>query len=185
MGKAHWMQSKKMENQYQGQGHNVTPGKMGGALKPTDVDPLWGCVICKQTHGSCAQCCKTPSPDSVVVIRTSSRVFAARSLLPNQKECFKGSRLISSKRMELSEPTNSENNGLEPHSTTRCRDYRRASNMMAEKKPVRHRLMGARHHPLDAIASLRTQKEAEDSRVFSSFKERLYHLQVKYNSFRA
>ncbi|KAJ4828953.1 hypothetical protein Tsubulata_028376 [Turnera subulata] len=195
-----------------------------GALKPTDVDPLWvyvicawfqpeigflnhekmepatgifrvpstllskGCVICKQTHGSCAQCCKcstyfhvtcalragyfvelhctekdgiqftkkliycashrTPSPDSVVVIRTSSRVFAARSLLPNQKECFKGSRLISSKRMELSEPTNSENNELVPHSAARCHDYRRSGNM-----------------------------DTEDSRVFSSFKERLYHLQ--------
>ncbi|KAF2324880.1 hypothetical protein GH714_020964 [Hevea brasiliensis] len=80
------------------------------------------------------------------------RGFAARSLLQNQNGCFSGSRLVSSKRMELPEPSTSETNKYEPLSAVRCRAFKRSYN-----------------------------KEIEDSTVFSSFKERLYHLQKTEN----
>ncbi|KAJ9188144.1 hypothetical protein P3X46_003534 [Hevea brasiliensis] len=124
---------------------------------------------------------RTPSPDSVVVVRTASGVFAARSLLQNQNGCFSGSRLVSSKRMELPEPSTSETNKYEPLSAARCRAFKRSYNKKAEREPIYHRLMGPRHHSLDSISSLSTFKEIEDSTVFSSFKERLYHLQKTEN----
>uniref|UniRef100_A0A2C9VU10 Histone-lysine N-methyltransferase n=1 Tax=Manihot esculenta TaxID=3983 RepID=A0A2C9VU10_MANES len=124
---------------------------------------------------------RTPSPDSVVVVRTASGVFAARSLLQNQNGCFSGSRLISSKRVELPEPSTSETNKFEPLSAARCRVFRRSHNKKTEREPIFHRLMGPRHHSLDSISSLSTYKKIEDSAIFSSFKERLYHLQKTEN----
>lgn len=61
-------------------------------------------------------------------MRTASGVFAARSLLQNQNGCFSGSRLISSKRVELPEPSTSETNKFEPLSAARCRVFRRSHN---------------------------------------------------------
>ncbi|XP_015577364.2 histone-lysine N-methyltransferase ATX3 [Ricinus communis] len=122
---------------------------------------------------------RTPSVDSVVVVRSPTGVFAARSLLQKQNGCFGGSRLISYQGMEgLPEPSTSETNEFEPLSSARCRAYKRTNKKRAEGEPIFHRLMGLRHHSLDAISSLSTHKvEMDDSLVFSSFKERLCHLQ--------
>ncbi|KAB5534541.1 hypothetical protein DKX38_017627 [Salix brachista] len=46
-----------------------------------------------------------PNPDYAVVMRTPSGVFSGRSLLQNQNGCLRGSRLVSSKRVELPEPS--------------------------------------------------------------------------------
>ncbi|XP_031262931.1 histone-lysine N-methyltransferase ATX3 isoform X1 [Pistacia vera] len=226
----------------------------GGALKPTDIQPLWvhvtcawfrpevgflnhekmepatgilriptnsflkNCVICKTTHGSCTQCCKcatyfhatcasragysmeiqclekngrqitrkliycaihrSPNPDAVVAVHTPTGVFAGRSLLQNQKGCFRGSRLVSSKRTEFPEASTSEANELEPLSAARCRVFRRSKDKAMEMVPIFHRPMGPSHHSLDAINSLSTfQQEISELKNFSSFRERLYHLQ--------
>ncbi|KAJ0111835.1 hypothetical protein Patl1_00604 [Pistacia atlantica] len=203
-----------------------------GALKPTDIQPLWvhvtcawfrpevgflnhekmepatgilriptnsflkNCVICKTTHGSCTQCCKcatyfhatcasragysmeiqclekngrqitrkliycaihrSPNPDAVVAVHTPTGVFAGRSLLQNQKGCFRGSRLVSSKRTEFPEASTSEANELEPLSAARCRVFRRSKDKAVEMVPIFHRPMGPSHHSLDAINSLST-----------------------------
>ncbi|XP_012083218.1 histone-lysine N-methyltransferase ATX3 isoform X2 [Jatropha curcas] len=124
---------------------------------------------------------RKPNPDSVIVMRTASGVFAARSLLQNQNKSFSCSRLVSSKRVELPEPSASEINEFDPLSAARCRPFKRSNNKRAEREPTFHRLMGPRHHSLDAISSLSTYKEMEDSTVFSSFKERLDHLQKTEN----
>ncbi|KAG6592922.1 Histone-lysine N-methyltransferase ATX3, partial [Cucurbita argyrosperma subsp. sororia] len=174
------------------------------------------CVICKQSHGSCAQCCKcatyfhtmcasragyfmelqcseekgrqitrkliycaihrTPNPDAALVVRSPSGVFAGRNLLQKQKGCSRGSRLVTSKVEELSKSSASETNDIEPHSAARCRVYVRPTDKRVEG-PIFHRLMGPSHHPLDEIISLSTRREGEDPQLFSSFKERLRHLQ--------
>ena len=70
---------------------------------------------------------RTPSTDSVVVVRGPTGVFAARSLLQKQNGCFGGSRLISYKKMEeLPEPSTSEANEFEPLSAVRCRVHIRS-----------------------------------------------------------
>lgn len=70
--------------------------------------------------------CRHPNPDAVVVVRTPLGVFAARSLLQNQQECFRGSRLVSSsKKIELLELSSSETNEIEPLSAARCRIFKR------------------------------------------------------------
>ncbi|KAJ8900489.1 hypothetical protein K2173_025266 [Erythroxylum novogranatense] len=188
-----------------------------GILRIPSTSFLKSCVICKQTHGSCTQCCKcstyfhtmcasragyfmellcmekngtqvtkkliycathrTPSPDSVIIMRTPSGVFATRSLLENQSMSFRGSRLVSSKGIEIDEPSTSESNEFEPLSAARCRFFKISKNKTVEMIPICHRLMGPRHHSLNAIDTLNTYKEMEDSAVFSSFKHRLSHLQ--------
>ncbi|GAB4844595.1 hypothetical protein Ancab_037994 [Ancistrocladus abbreviatus] len=222
----------------------------GGALKPTDIDPLWvhvtcawfrpevafldhvkmepatgilripsnsfvkKCVICKQIHGSCIQCCKcatyyhamcasragycmelqclekngrqitrkvsycafhrNPNPNAVLVIQTPAGLFSTRQLLENQKEGsdIKGSRLHL-KRIEL--PTKSDE--IDPLSAARCRIYTRSKYKKAGGEPMFHRLMGPMHHSLDELESLNSVREVDDSKTFSTFKERLHHLQ--------
>lgn len=94
----------------------------------------------------------------------------------NQKQYFRGSRLVSCKRTELSDSLTLETNEPEPLSAARCRIYRRSSTKNAGIEPRFHRLMGPHHHSLDAIDCLSSQ-ETQDVHSFSTFKERLNHLQ--------
>lgn len=191
-----------------------------GILRIPSKSFLKCCVICKQIHGSCTQCCKcathfhamcaskagysmelhcsekngtqktkkliycavhrVPNPNAVVVVHTPSGVFSARSV-ENQTGCFRGSRLISLKKTEVPESSTIEINEFEPLSAARCRVFKRSNNKRAEGQPVFHRLMGPIHHSLDAISSLSTNNEGEDPKIFTSFKERLHHLQRTEN----
>ncbi|WKA05812.1 hypothetical protein VitviT2T_023751 [Vitis vinifera] len=192
-----------------------------GILRIPSTSFLKVCVICKQTHGSCTQCCKcatyfhamcasragysmelhcgekngrqitkklsycavhrAPNADTVLVVRTPSGVFSARNR-QNQKrdQSFRGSRLVSSRRPELPVSLALETNELEPLSAGRCRVFKRSINNVGAGA-IFHRLMGPRHHSLDAIDGLSLYKELEDPQTFSSFKERLYHLQRTEN----
>ena len=71
---------------------------------------------------------REPKPDAVVVVHTPAGVFSARSLLPNQQGCFRGSRLASLKNTELPESPTSEINEFEPLSSARCRAFKRSKN---------------------------------------------------------
>ncbi|KAI3498212.1 hypothetical protein L1887_33981 [Cichorium endivia] len=226
----------------------------GGAMKPTDIEPLWvhvicawfrpevaflsdekmepatgllrippdsfvkSCVICEQVHGSCIQCCKcatffhamcasragycvelhssekggiyntkwttycavhrTPA-DNGIVIRTSSEVFCATGLLQkqNQKQSFRGSRLVSCTSIELSTSSTSENNDFESLSAARCRVYKPSTTKNNVKEALFHRLMGPIQHPVDAIDCLTSNNEVQDLNTCSTFKERLDTLQ--------
>ncbi|KAF8379697.1 hypothetical protein HHK36_029141 [Tetracentron sinense] len=161
------------------------------------------CVICKQIHGSCTQCCKcstyyhamcasragynmelhcvekngrqitkmvsycafhkAPNPDNVLVIQTPLGVFSTKSLLQNKKQA--GSRLISSKRAELPVASTSDTNEVEPLSAARCRLFKRLNNKRMGQEAIAHRVMGLRHHSLDAIESLNTFRRTENDRV--------------------
>ncbi|KAK9051400.1 hypothetical protein SSX86_028027 [Deinandra increscens subsp. villosa] len=223
----------------------------GGALKPTNIDPLWvhvlcawyrpevaflsgekmepaigllrippdsfvkRCVICKQNHGSCIQCCKcatsfhamcaalagycvelhssekggtlktkwstycaihrTPA-DNGIVVRTPSEVFCAKGLVenPNQKQSFRGSRLVQS--ASLASQT-VENDEFEPQSAARCRIYRRKTTKSDVKDALFHRLIGPTQHSIDAIDRLTSHNEIQDLDACSTFKERLNTLQ--------
>ncbi|OMP08615.1 Tudor/PWWP/MBT superfamily protein [Corchorus olitorius] len=192
-----------------------------GILRIPSTSFLKSCVICKQTHGSCTQCCKcatyfhamcasragysmelhcsekngiqttkklvycavhrNPNPDAVVVMHTPSGVFAARNVLQHGNECRRGSRLISSKKAEVAESPVPETDEFDTFSAARCRVYRRSNFKMAEGEPIFHRLSGPSHHSIDALSALSTYKEVDDSTVFSTFKDRLYHLQRTEN----
>ncbi|GLT84778.1 hypothetical protein SLE2022_029920 [Rubroshorea leprosula] len=124
---------------------------------------------------------RRPNPDSVVVVHTPSGVFATTNLLQKQNGCFRGSRLVSNTRLELLESSGSETDVVDALSAARCRVYKRLRSKIAVVEPMFHRLSGPSHHPLNAISRLSTYKEVEDSTIFSSFKERLYHLQRTEN----
>ncbi|KAI4372326.1 hypothetical protein MLD38_010570 [Melastoma candidum] len=187
-----------------------------GILKIPPSSFMKACVICKQTHGSCTQCCKCatsfhvmcasragytmelhclerngsqitkkliycadhrlPSPDSVVAMHTPSGVFSARSLVPSHQGDFKGSRLISS-RKEIQESPEITSDETELLSAARCRIYLR-STKGRNKPPVCHRLSGPSQHSLQEIINLRNFREVDGSRIFTSLKECLYHLQM-------
>ncbi|KAJ7959332.1 Histone-lysine N-methyltransferase [Quillaja saponaria] len=177
------------------------------------------CVICKQIHGSCTQCCKcstyyhamcasragyrmelhcmekngrqitkmvsycayhrAPNPDTVLIIQTPRGVFSAKSLVQNKKS---GSRLISSNRTKLAEvPT--VDTELEPFSAARCRVFQRMNNnkKREEDEAIAHRVKGHCQHPLAEIQNLKPYRVVEEPKTFSSFRERLYHLQRTEN----
>ncbi|WCJ36834.1 Histone-lysine N-methyltransferase ATX5 [Euphorbia peplus] len=179
------------------------------------------CVICKQIHGSCTQCCKcstyyhamcasragyrmelhclekngkqttkmvsycayhrAPNPDTVLIVQTPRGVFSARCLVQNKKRA--GSRLISSNSLKLEELSTEETTEVEPLSAARCRVYKRANNnkKRMEDEAVAHRLGGPCHHPLNVVQSLNAFRVFEEPESFSSFRERLYHLQRTEN----
>ncbi|KAH1245539.1 Histone-lysine N-methyltransferase ATX4 [Glycine max] len=178
------------------------------------------CVICKQIHGSCTQCCKcstyfhamcasragyrmelhclekngkqttkmvsycayhrAPNPDTVLIMQTPLGVISTKSLLQTKKKS--GSRLISSNRRKQDD-TPVDNTEHEPFSAARCRIFQRTNHTKkrAADEAVSHRVRGPYHHPLDAIESLNTHRVVHEPQAFSSFRERLYHLQRTEN----
>lgn len=180
------------------------------------------CRICKQTHGSCVQCCKCathfhvmcaaragyrmemhcvekdgvqgtrksiycafhrkPDPNSNVVVHTPSGVFGSRNLLQNQNGRIKGSRLVLTKKMKLpgSDIQPQTEQSRDSLSAARCRIYSRSNTKKVNLEAIPHRLKGPSHHSLGAIEDLNSFKEA-DTTEFTSFKERLKHLQRTEN----
>ncbi|XP_027353338.1 histone-lysine N-methyltransferase ATX5-like isoform X2 [Abrus precatorius] len=179
------------------------------------------CVICKQIHGSCTQCCKcstyfhamcasragyrmelhcmekngkqttkmvsycayhrAPNPDTVLIMQTPLGVISTKSLLQNKKKA--GSRLISANRIKVEDTSPADNTGHEPFSAARCRIFQRTNH--AKKRTadeaIAHHVRGHYNHPLDAIRSLSAHRVVEEPQAFSSFRERLYHLQRTEN----
>lgn len=56
-------------------------------------------------------------------------------MLQSQKGCFRGSRLVSSKRTEFPEASTSEAYELEPLSAARCRVFRRSKDKVINWEP--------------------------------------------------
>ncbi|KAL0400608.1 UNVERIFIED_CONTAM: Histone-lysine N-methyltransferase ATX5 [Sesamum latifolium] len=193
----------------------------GGALKPTDVAPLWVhvtcawfqpevsfasdekmepalgilripsssfvkiCVVCKQIHGSCTQCSKCSTYyHAMCASRAGYRMelhclekngkqitkmvsYCAYHRTPNpdtvlivetpkgtfsaksmlQSKRHTGARLISTSRLKLEEPPSVDIEEVDPYSAARCRVFKE------------------------------TNKKIEKPRIFSTFRERLHHLQ--------
>ncbi|XP_050387772.1 histone-lysine N-methyltransferase ATX4 isoform X2 [Argentina anserina] len=132
---------------------------------------------------------RAPNPDTVLIIQTPLGVFSAKSLLQSKKK--PGSSLISSNRTKLEEIPNVETTEPEPEpkpepeplSSARCRIFKRSkdSRKRTEEEAAAHQVMGHSHHPLEAIRSLNKFRVVEEPLTFSSFRERLYHLQRTEN----
>jgi hypothetical protein len=228
----------------------------GGALKPTDVEPLWVhvtcawfqpevsfssdekmepalgilripsnsfvkiCVICKQIHGSCTQCSKcstyyhamcasragyrmelhclekggrqttkmvsycayhrAPNPDTVLIIQSPLGVFSTKSLLQNNKRTS-GSRLISSTRLKIEDALVVGHDEVEPFSTARCRVFKRSSNKRTGELTITHNVGGPSYHSLITIQSFNANRAIEKPKAFSTFRDRLRHLQRTEN----
>ncbi|KDP22146.1 hypothetical protein JCGZ_25977 [Jatropha curcas] len=124
---------------------------------------------------------RAPNPDTVLIIQTPLGVFSAKSLIQNKKRA--GTRLISSNRVKLEELPTEETTEVEPLSAARCRVFKRVNNnkKRTEEEAIAHRLMRPCHHPLDVIRSFNAFRVVEEPKSFSSFRERLYHLQRTEN----
>ncbi|KAK4796479.1 hypothetical protein SAY86_028805 [Trapa natans] len=174
------------------------------------------CVICKQIHGSCTQCCKcstyyhamcasragyrmelhcfekngkqitsmisycayhrAPNLDTVLIIQTPVGVFSAKSLTQTKKKA--GSRLISSNYTKVEEVSATEADDIDPLSAARCRVFMRSSNnKRTEEGAIPHHVRGPCHHPLSIMNSLNDIQAMDEMKTFSSFRERLSHLQ--------
>ncbi|CAH9092978.1 unnamed protein product [Cuscuta epithymum] len=127
---------------------------------------------------------RTPDADNVVVMRTPLGVFSTGNVLQKQNEehNMRGSRLISSKHLELPDTSDQETTEFDPFSAARCRIFKRSwKKKRDEQQAVFHRLMGPRHHPLDEIDFLTSRSEVADCKGFSTFIERLSYLQKSEN----
>ncbi|CAN8253989.1 unnamed protein product [Cochlearia groenlandica] len=190
------------------------------------------CRICKQSHGSCVQCCKCathfhamcasragyimemhclekdgvqrtrksifcafhrrPDPNSKVVVHTPSGVFGSTNLLRNQNGRIKGSRLVMTKKMKLRgsniQPQAEQSHEFNSLPAARCRVYSRSNTKKIGLEAIYHRLKGPSHHSLGAIENLNSFKASFSFRAessihanYTSFKERLKHLQRTEN----
>ncbi|KAK4485349.1 hypothetical protein RD792_007987 [Penstemon davidsonii] len=187
----------------------------GGALKPTDVAPLWVHITCawfqpevsfasdekmepalgilripsssfvklhclekngKQITKMVSYCAyhRAPNPDTVLIIETPKGTISARSLLQNKKHT--GSRLISTSKLRIEEAPSVDIDEVDPFSAARCRVFNR-TNLKMRKEAVPHQIMGPRHHSMSAILTLNANKKIEKPKTFSTFRERLHHLQ--------
>ncbi|GAB2223558.1 hypothetical protein Droror1_Dr00017699, partial [Drosera rotundifolia] len=125
---------------------------------------------------------RAPNPDTVLIIHTPSAVFSAKSLLHNTKQS--GSRLISSNRLLPEATPEEETEKVEPFSAARCRIYKRIKHKNSKRNPeeaVAHRVGGPCHHSLRDIERVNMFMEVEKPKAFSTFRERLYHLQRTEN----
>ncbi|KAK4384856.1 Histone-lysine N-methyltransferase ATX4 [Sesamum angolense] len=214
----------------------AAPHSFGGALKPTDVAPLWVHVTCAwfqpevsfasdekmepalgilripsssfvkfankfmvPVHNAASvppitmQCVhqeqdtvwRTPNPDTVLIVETPKGTFSAKSMLQSKRHT--GARLISTSRLKLEEPPSVDIEEVDPFSAARCRVFKRV-NKQTRKEAIAHQIMGPRHHSMTAIQSLNTNRvnlltkllfgyKIEKPRIFSTFRERLHHLQ--------
>ncbi|KAG5019196.1 hypothetical protein JHK87_015051 [Glycine soja] len=136
----------------------------------------------KQTTKMVSYCAyhRAPNPDTVLIMQTPLGVISTKSLLQTKKKS--GSRLISSNRRKQDD-TPVDNTEHEPFSAARCRIFQRTNHTKkrAADEAVSHRVRGPYHHPLDAIESLNTHRVVHEPQAFSSFRERLYHLQRTEN----
>ncbi|RDX68313.1 Histone-lysine N-methyltransferase ATX5, partial [Mucuna pruriens] len=122
---------------------------------------------------------RAPNPDTVLIMQTPLGVISTKSLLQKKKT---GSRLISSNRRKQDDPP-VDNAEHEPFSAARCRIFQRTNHTKkrAADEAISHRARGHYHHPIDAIESLNTHPTVYEPPAFSSFRERLYHLQRTEN----
>ncbi|KAL2226964.1 UNVERIFIED_CONTAM: Histone-lysine N-methyltransferase ATX5 [Sesamum indicum] len=117
---------------------------------------------------------RTPNPDTVLIVETPKGTFSAKSMLQSKRHA--GARLISTSRLKLEEPTSVDIEEVDPFSAARCRVFKRA-NKQTRKEAIAHQIMGPRHHSMTAIQSLNANRKIEKPRIFSTFRERLHHLQ--------
>ncbi|KAM7273153.1 hypothetical protein ACFE04_027817 [Oxalis oulophora] len=121
---------------------------------------------------------RAPNPDTVLIITTPTWVFSTKNL--NQSKNKTGSRLISSSRAKIEELQEEEPPEVDPFSAARCRVFKRLNSNKKRRaeEAVAHRVGGPCHHPLGVIQSLNVFRVLEEEpKDFSSFKERLHHLQ--------
>ncbi|GAB2265081.1 hypothetical protein Dimus_000148 [Dionaea muscipula] len=125
---------------------------------------------------------RAPNPDTVLIIHTPSAVFSAKSSLQNKKQT--GSRLIAPNRSLLVETPVEDTDKIEPFSAARCRIYKQIKNKNSKRtreEAISHRVKGPCHHSLREIERINSSREIEKPKMFSTFRERLHHLQRTEN----
>ncbi|GJN18195.1 hypothetical protein PR202_gb05332 [Eleusine coracana subsp. coracana] len=132
------------------------------------------CVICRQIHGSCTQCYRSPNPDNVLIIQTPAGTFSSKKLVQSNGKVA-ASRMI---RKDLPMDSPSEVEIPENISAARCRIHAKKDLKRSPEGAIAHRVRGLCQHRWDEIDSLNPPKEEKDPESFSTFKERLRYLQV-------
>ncbi|CAO2178952.1 unnamed protein product [Urochloa humidicola] len=134
----------------------------------------------KQTTKKISYCAhhRSPNPDNVLIIQTSSGTFSSKKLVQSNGKVA-ASRLI---RKELPMDSPSEVEISENLSVARCRVYVRKDLKRSREGAIAHRVRGSCQHRWDEIDSLNPPKEERDPESFSTFKERLRYLQKTEHS---
>ncbi|XP_064978688.1 histone-lysine N-methyltransferase ATX4-like isoform X4 [Musa acuminata AAA Group] len=114
-----------------------------------------------------------PNPDTVLIIHTPQGVFSSKKMIQNNKKQT-GTRLI---RKGILHGSDILVQNSETPSAARCLMYRNIEIKTKDKEAIAHRVMGPSHHSLDVVQCLNAPKEEKDLELFSTFRERLYHLQ--------
>nr|XP_018685288.1 PREDICTED: histone-lysine N-methyltransferase ATX4-like isoform X4 [Musa acuminata subsp. malaccensis] len=114
-----------------------------------------------------------PNPDTVLIIHTPQGVFSSKKMIQNNKKQT-GTRLI---RKGILHGSDILVQNSETPSAARCLMYRNIEIKTKDEEAIAHRVMGPSHHSLDVVQCLNAPKEEKDLELFSTFRERLYHLQ--------
>ncbi|XP_071732230.1 histone-lysine N-methyltransferase ATX4-like [Rutidosis leptorrhynchoides] len=123
---------------------------------------------------------RAPNPDSVLIIQTPGGTISTKSLGVNHNKS--GSRLITPRRLQLQEaPVSETSTEAGPFSAARCRVYQRSHNKDMVDRLIMHRVTRPCHHSLATIQRLNSLRETHEPRSFSTFRERLRHLQRTEN----
>ncbi|KAI4384845.1 hypothetical protein MLD38_002945 [Melastoma candidum] len=120
---------------------------------------------------------RAPNPDTVLIIQTPQGVITTKSLKQTKKK--PGSRLFSSIHSTFEDIRSEGIVEVDPFSAARCRVYIRPKNnkMRNEGEALPHWVRGPLHHPSPIVVNLNRFRVLEDIDSFSSFRERLRHLQ--------
>ncbi|KAJ6686436.1 HISTONE-LYSINE N-METHYLTRANSFERASE ATX3 [Salix purpurea] len=166
-----------------------------GIIRIPSTSFIKRCIICKQTYGSCTQCCKCATyfhatcasragyfmelncTEKSGMQVTEKLIYCAVHRKPNPDSVFS---CAYSFRDFLWQKFSSESEWVLEGCKVPC-FLKRTNYKVSEGEPIFHRLTRPRHDSLHSIISLSTYRETDDCTVFSSFKDRLFHLQKSEN----
>jgi len=121
----------------------------------------------------------TPDPDNVLIVKTPEGVFSTKFFLQDggKQTAARLIRKENHKEKVLPVPAKVSN-----CLSARCLTYEILKYKKESREAIAHRIMGPRHHSQDFIDGLNACMDRKDDQSFSTFKERLCYLQVKFLS---
>ncbi|KAJ6841016.1 histone-lysine N-methyltransferase ATX4-like [Iris pallida] len=123
---------------------------------------------------------RTPNPDNVLIMNTPQGVFTSKKLLQQKGKpnASRQIRMLQSKFVHAPHDSCLPTYHSETPSSARCLIYKMNETKRKREDAIAHLLMGHCRHSLDAIESVNSHRDEKDTRSFSTFRERLRHLQA-------
>ncbi|KAD4585897.1 hypothetical protein E3N88_23498 [Mikania micrantha] len=156
----------------------------GGALKPTDVQPLWVHVTCAWFRPEVCFASDEKMEPALGILTT----FPAKEWEADHKDgvLLRVSQVGSESRYgsdntdtRREAPVSETFTEAEPFSAARNREHQKSHNKKNVEGLIMHRVARPCLHSLTTIQQLNSLREMQEPRSFSTFRERLRHLQAK------